>query len=139
MNDAAEPVFGGDVVFGPPVMVSESSVEVDGVQRRGLEAEVEPQNVDTRVRVEYGLGVGYGQSTGELDIGAGSGGGGEEVCGWNCRALRLGRNIITGLSRRVCLVKARVRLVGGDRVLRTQGAGAFRLPDSRGLGTGVSA
>ncbi len=49
VNDAQEPVFGGDVVFGPPVLVSESSVEVTAGDGR-VEAEVDPQNVDTRVR-----------------------------------------------------------------------------------------
>ena len=127
VNDAQEPVLGGDVAFGPPVLVSESSVEVTAGTAR-LVAEVEPQNVDTRVRVEYGTGTGYGQSTGEVDIGAG---GGVQDAPVELQGLVPGTEYHYRFVAESMLGEGAGAVVGGDRVLRTQGSGAFRLPDNR--------
>jgi hypothetical protein len=131
VNDVQEPVLGGDVAFGPPVIESESSVDV-AASTAVLQAEVDPQNVDTRVRVEYGLGVGYGQSTGELDIGAGSGAGGGESVRVELQGLAAGTEYHYRFVAENVLGEGAGAAVGADRVLKTQGAGAFRLPDSRG-------
>ena len=62
------------MAFGPPVIESESSVEVGGTVGGAAGRSVDPQNVDTRVLVEYGTSSGYGEKTAEVDIGAGAGG-----------------------------------------------------------------
>ncbi len=127
VNDAQEPVLGGDVVFGPPVLVSESSIEVTAGTARVV-AEVEPQNVDTRVRVEYGTSTGYGQSTGEVDIGAG---GGVQEVPVELQGLAPGTEYHYRFVAESVLGEGAGAVVGGDRVFRTQGSGAFRLPDAR--------
>ncbi len=93
-----------------------------------LVAEVEPQNVDTRVRVEYGTGTGYGQSTGEVDIGAG---GGVRDVPVELQGLVPGTEYHYRFVAESVLGEGAGAVVGGDRVLRTQGSGAFRLPDNR--------
>ncbi len=130
-NDEAEPVLGGDVAFGPPVIESESSVDV-AASTAVLQAEIDPQSVDTRVRVEYGVSAGYGRSTGELDIGAGSGAGGGESVRVELQGLEAGTEYHYRFVAENVLGEGAGAAVGPDRVLRTQGAGAFRLPDSRG-------
>ncbi|MGC2223901.1 MAG: hypothetical protein WA624_16915, partial [Methylocella sp.] len=130
-NDVQEPVLGGDVAFGPPVIESESSVDV-AASTAVLQAEVDPQNVDTRVRVEYGLSAGYGQHTSELDIGAGSGAGGGESVRVELQGLEAGTEYHYRFVAENKLGEGAGAAVGADRVLKTQGAGAFRLPDSRG-------
>ncbi len=130
-NDEAEPVLGGDVAFGPPLIESESSVDV-AASTAVLQAEVDPQNVDTRVRVEYGLSAGYGQHTGELDMGAGSGAGGGESVRVELQGLEAGTEYHYRFVAENKLGEGAGAAVGADRVLKTQGAGAFRLPDSRG-------
>jgi DNA-binding beta-propeller fold protein YncE len=126
-NDRAEPAVGGDVVFGPPVIESESSVEV-GSATVSLEAEVDPQNVDTRVRVQYGTSGGYGQETGEVDIGAGAGGQSVPVA---LSGLVAGTEYHYRFVAENVLGEGAGAVMGPDRVFRTQSAGVFRLPDSR--------
>jgi hypothetical protein len=126
-NDTDEPAFGGDVAFGPPVLVSESSVEVTAGAAR-LQAEVDPQNVDSRVRVEYGTSTGYGRSTPEVDIGAG--GVAQDVL-IELQGLEPGTEYHYRFVAENGLGEGAGAVVGGDRVLRTQGSGPFRLPDGR--------
>jgi DNA-binding beta-propeller fold protein YncE len=126
-NDKEEPVEGGDVAFGPPVLVSESSLEVTAGTAK-VQAEVDPQNVDTRVRVEYGTSTGYGQHTEEVDIGAGGSVQGVPV---EVLGLEPGTEYHYRFVAENVLGEGAGAVVGGDRVFRTQGSGAFRLPDGR--------
>jgi hypothetical protein len=127
VNDADEPALGGDVAFGPPVLVSESSLEVTAGTAR-LQAEVDPQNVDSRVRVEYGTSTGYGQSTPEVDIGAG---GAVQDAPVALQGLEPGTEYHYRFVAENALGEGAGAVVGGDRVLRTQRSAAFRLPDGR--------
>jgi hypothetical protein len=127
VNDANEPVRGGDVAFGPPVLVSESSLEVTAGTAR-VQAEVDPQNVETRVRVEYGTSTGYGQRTDEVDIGASSG---VQDVPIELPALAPDTEYHYRFVAESVLGEGAGAAVGGDRVFRTQGSGAFRLPDGR--------
>jgi hypothetical protein len=62
-----EPSVGQDVVFGPPLIDSESAVNVAATSVT-LEAQVNPQNVDTQVQVEYGTDASYGQVTQPIGV-----------------------------------------------------------------------
>ncbi len=126
-NDALEPSAseGKDLVFGPPVVGGEWSFEVAS-SVANVRAEVNPENVDTRVRVEYGTGTEYGEETAVVDVGAG---GGVERVPFELQGLAPG----TVYHYRFVAENALGEAPGvDDRVLRTQGAGAFRLPDGRG-------
>jgi hypothetical protein len=66
-----EPSLGADLAFGPPVIASASAIAV-GSSDATVQAEVNPNNVDTRIRAEYGTEAGvYPNSTAEVDLGAG--------------------------------------------------------------------
>jgi hypothetical protein len=65
-----EPTEGSDLAFGPPVVESASAIAV-AANGASVQAQVNPNNVDTRVRVEYGTEAGvYGHSTPETGLGA---------------------------------------------------------------------
>jgi hypothetical protein len=65
-----EPSQGGDLAFGPPAIESTSAVTV-AANGATVQAQVNPNNVDTRVRVEYGSEAGvYDHSTPEAALGA---------------------------------------------------------------------
>ena len=103
VNDLQEPAQGADVVFGPPLIESESSVEVGGSAAK-LQAEVEPQSVDTRVRVGIWHEHRIRREDREVDIGPG---GALRWCRWRLRACLRARPTTTGLWRRTRSVKAR--------------------------------
>ncbi len=126
--DQHEPAVGGDVVFGPPLLVGESSVGVTASTVR-LRGEVDPQSVDTRVRVQYGTTAEYGRESGVVDIGAGSGvqGVSVELDGLVPGTVYHYRFVVESV-----LGEGVGAVVGGDRVFVTEGEGAFRLPDGRG-------
>jgi hypothetical protein len=65
-----EPSLGADLAFGPPSVESASAIGV-GANSATVQAQVNPNNVDTRVRVEYGTEAGvYAHSTSETGLGA---------------------------------------------------------------------
>jgi hypothetical protein len=65
-----EPSLGADLAFGPPLVESASAIGV-GANSATVQAQVNPNNVDTRVRVEYGVEAGvYAHSTSESGLGA---------------------------------------------------------------------
>jgi hypothetical protein len=69
-----EPSRGADLAFGPPAIESASAIGV-AADSATVQAQVNPNNVDTRVRVEYGSEAGvYGNSTSEAELGAGGAG-----------------------------------------------------------------
>ena len=128
VNDLQEPALGSDVAFGPPLIESESSVEV-GALTASLQAQVDPQSVDTRVRVQYGASTEYGSETGEVDIGAGS----------TAQSVPVGLEGLAPSSTyhyrfvaENALAEGAGAILGPDRVFSTQGAGSFRLADARG-------
>ena len=126
-NDLQEPVAGGDVVFGPPLLAGESSVQVSSSAAR-LQAQVDPRNVDTRVRVQYGTSRGYGRETAELDVGAGPV---PQAVPVALEGLAPSTTYHYRFVVQNALGEGAEAVVGPDRVFSTQGAGAFRLPDSR--------
>jgi hypothetical protein len=71
-NDVLEPSVstGTDLAFGPPLLDSQSVSAVTSTSAT-LEAQVNPDNVDTKVQVEYGPTEAYGSSTPLVDLGSG--------------------------------------------------------------------
>jgi hypothetical protein len=122
-NDAAEPVLGGDLVFGPPRVTSTSALEVAGTSAK-LQALVDPDNVDTSVQIEYGPDTGYGQSTALVDIGGGGAGVAvePEIEGLAAR---------TEYHYRVVASNALGTLAGEDLTFTTQPAAETGLLDDR--------
>jgi hypothetical protein len=65
-----EPSQGTDLAFGPPLIESTSAIGV-AASSATVQAQVNPNNVDTRVRVEYGTEAGvYDHNTPEAELGA---------------------------------------------------------------------
>jgi hypothetical protein len=65
-----EPTLGADLAFGPPAVESVSAVGV-AANSATVHAQVNPNNVDTRVRLEYGTEAGaYSHSTPQTELGA---------------------------------------------------------------------
>jgi hypothetical protein len=126
-GDVQEPSLGGDVVFGPPVVGGEWAFEVAS-SVAGVRAEVDPRNVDTRVRVEYGTTTEYGQQTGVVDVGAGAG---LQRVSFELQGLAPGTEYYYRFVAENALGEGKDAAVGADRSFKTQGAGAFRLPDGR--------
>ncbi len=73
-NSAGSPSAGRDRVFGPPHLAGESTNAVAQTTAT-LEAQVNPEGVDTTYRFEYGTSVAYGTSVPvpSADIGSGEG------------------------------------------------------------------
>jgi WD40-like Beta Propeller Repeat len=124
-----EPSLGSDLAFGPPSVESASAVSV-GASDAVVQAQVNPNNVDTRVRAEYGTEAGvYDQSTSEVDLG--SGGVSQSV------SLQLsGLSPATVYHYRFvaesALGEGDEATVSSDRSFTTQVLGeGFRLPDGR--------
>ncbi len=128
LDDEQEPVQGADLVLGPPLIESESSVEV-GALTASLQAQVDPQSVDTRVRVQYGASTEYGSETGEVDIGAGSTAQSVPVA---LEGLAPSTTYHYRFVAENALGEGAGAILGPDRAFTTQGAGSFRLADARG-------
>ena len=126
-NDEQEPQQGSDLALGPPLIESESSLEV-GSQTAALQVLVDPQSLDTRVRVQYGTTAGYGHETGERDVGAGGVAQPVEV---TLQGLTPSTQYHYRFVAQNALGEGPAAVVGADGLFTTQGAGAFRLPDGR--------
>jgi DNA-binding beta-propeller fold protein YncE len=125
-NDVHEPSVGNgqDVVFGPPAIVREASADVAAISATVL-AEVQAQNLDTRVRVEYGTEAGtYPDKPAAVDGGAGAG---VATVPIELTGLTPG----TVYHYRFVAENVLGTFEGADHAFKTQGAGAFVLPDGR--------
>ena len=119
--DASE---GSDLAFGPPLLEGESSASVAAVNAT-VQAEVNPQDLDTDVRVEYGTEAGtYPNKPAAVDLGAG---GAVQAVPFELHGL----TPETVYHYRFVAENALGTVEGKDRTLRTQGAGTFALPDGR--------
>jgi hypothetical protein len=125
-----EPSLGGDLAFGPPSIESESAV---GVAAAGatLQAQVNPNDVDTRVRVEYGSESGvYSHSTPETELGAE---GKSELVSFQLSGLTPGTLYHYRVVAENALGEGAQAAMGTDRVFVTQtGVAGAALPDGRG-------
>ena len=140
-NDELEPAVssGRDVVFGPPAIDSESSSEVAATSAT-FDASIDPRNLDTRSRVEYltraeyeADGDGFSgpdtpRATPIADAGAAAGdvGVSEHVQGLSPSTAYEYRYVAES-----SVAEGPEAVIGQPRLLRTQGAGAFVLPDGR--------
>ena len=116
---------GSDVAFGPPLIVGESSSAV-AAGNATVQAEVDPQNLDTSLRVEYGTSTGYGKELPGAGIDSGQPSVPIELQSLNPDTVYHYRFVAEN-----ALGEGPGAIVGPDRSFRTQGAGAFTLPDGR--------
>jgi hypothetical protein len=125
-----EPSQGTDLAFGPPAIESASAIGV-AANSATVQAQVNPNNIDTRVRVEYGTEAGvYGHSTPEVDLGAG---GASELIPFQLLGLTPHTVYHYRIVAENALGEGAQVVLSLDRVLLTQAAAAgFTLPDGRG-------
>jgi hypothetical protein len=124
-----QPSLGKDIAFGPPVIESASALSVTTVGAV-LQAQVDPNDLDTQVRIEYGLQAGaYTQSVAGLDVG--SAGVGQAV-----NFELSGLVPVTTYHYRVIaenvLGQGGEAVTGQDLTFTTQVPGSFSLLDGRG-------
>ncbi len=123
-----EPTLGSDLAFGPPLIESTSALSVD-LNSAMVQAQVNPNNVDTRIRVEYGVEAGiYGHSTSELGL---SSGGSGELASFQFTGLEPRTVYHYRVVAENALGEGERAVDGPDRVFVTQGAGLGGLPDGR--------
>jgi hypothetical protein len=125
-----EPSLGVDLAFGPPAVESASAIGV-AANSATVQAQVNPNNVDTRVRVEYGPEAGtYGHSTPEAELGAGSASG---LVPFQLLGLAPHTVYHYRVVAENALGEGAEAVLGADRVFVTQTAATgFALPDGRG-------
>ena len=123
-----EPSLGADLSFGPPSIESSSALNV-GSNSAVVQAQVDPNNVDTHIRAEYGTEPGvYGQSTPVVDLGAG---GSSQSASFQLLGLAPGTVYHYRFVAENALGEGGEAVVSPDRAFTTQTGGSFRLPDGR--------
>jgi hypothetical protein len=119
-----EPSLGSDQAFGPPLLESSGAGAVSSTAAT-LQAEVDPNTVDTRLRFEYGAEVGgYDHVTATVDLGSGSAFQGVS------QAIQ-GLEPFTTYHYRVILENAFGTVEGEDHSFTTQGSAVAGLSDGR--------
>jgi hypothetical protein len=124
-----EPTVGADLAFGPALIESTSAIAVDS-NNATVQAQVNPNNVDTRIRVEYGTEPAvYTQSTRVLDLGSGGIG---QLASFQLTGLDPGTVYHYRVVAESVLGEGSEAVDGPDRVFVTQqGASLGGLPDDR--------
>jgi hypothetical protein len=118
-----EPSQGADVTFGPPLLESSGVAAVSSTAAT-LQAQVDPNGVDTHMHFEYGTEAGvYPNSTPAVDVGSG------ETASVS-RPIQGLTSLIT-YHYRVVLENIFGTVVGEDHSFTTQGAAFAGLPDGR--------
>lgn len=120
-NNVNEPSVGVDVAFGPPLVLSESSLDVSATSAIA-QAEVSPENVDAHVRVEYGFDTSYGLSSAGSDFGDIEQSVSVPLQGLSSESVYHYRFVVENVFGIVD---------GPDRMFTTGGTGEFALPDGR--------
>lgn len=123
-----EPRFGEDLTIGPPVVENASPLEVTSTDAV-LQAQVDPNNVATRVRVEYGREAGvYTRSTPETTLGAA---GSEQTPTFELMGLEHGVTYHYRVVAESVLGEGVEAAIGPDEIFTTEPIGSFSLPDGR--------
>ncbi len=124
-----EPSLGADVPFGPPQLESVSAIDVTATGAT-VQAQVNPNDLDTHLRVEYGAESGvYPQSTSASDAGA--------LGTVQAAAIEL-VDLAPGVLYHYRVVAENVlgkgpeATVTSDHTFTTQPVSSFSLPDQRG-------
>jgi hypothetical protein len=123
-----EPSFGQDVAFGPPLLQSESALDVTATSAT-IEAAVNPNGLDTHVRVEYGTEAGYTSSTPSSDIGAADT---VQAPALTLNGLTPGTTYHYRVVAENLLSEGPQATIGPDHSFSTQTDAAALLPDHRG-------
>jgi hypothetical protein len=130
MNELTDkPSFGDDLAFGPPAIEHASAIAVNESDTT-LQAQVNPNNVDTSVRIEYGLNAGeYTHATSVRGVGSGGSG---EVASFTLEGLLAGATYHYRVVAENALGEGAGASVGGDQVFTTEPApAALVMPDGR--------
>ncbi len=124
-----EPSLGADISFGPPLLESASALDVTATSAT-IQAQVNPNDLDTHVRVEYGAEAGaYTQSTPASDIGSA---GTVQAPTIELSGLAPGGVYHYRVVAENVLGQGPEAVDSPDRTLTTQTASALTLPDDRG-------
>jgi hypothetical protein len=118
-----QPSFGADLAFGPPLLESESSVNVTATSAT-LQAAVDPNGIATSVHIEYGPEAGVYDGLTEVDAGAG---GSSQSSAAHIQSLVPG----TTYHYRAVAINSLGMSFGEDNTFTTQAFGVFALPDGR--------
>jgi hypothetical protein len=125
-----EPSQGQDLAFGPPLIENGSAIGV-AASRATIQAQVNPNNVDTQVRVEYGNEAGtYANSTPETDVGSS---GTSELASFQLSGLAPHITYHYRVVAENALGEGTGAILSSDHTFLTQtGASDSVLPDGRG-------
>jgi hypothetical protein len=124
-----DPSLGADISFGPPLLESASALDVTATSAT-IEAQVNPNDLDTHVRVEYGAEAGaYTQSTPASDIGSE---GTVQAPTIELSGLASGSVYHYRVVAENVLGEGAEAVDSPDHTLTTQTASALTLPDDRG-------
>jgi hypothetical protein len=131
-NDAnssiQEPSIGADLTFGPPALENASILSVTATGA-ALQAQVDPNDLDTGVRIEYGTEAGvYSQSTAVLDVGSA---GSSQAASFHVSGLTPGVTYHYRAVAENLLGEGSEAAVSPDQTYTTQATTVFLLPDGR--------
>jgi hypothetical protein len=125
----AEPSLGGDVTFGPAHLENASVLDITATSAT-VQAQVNPNDLDTHVRVEYGTEAGvYPQSTTVSDIGSA---GTVQAPTLELTGLTPGAVYHYRVVAENVLGEGPEAVISPEQTFTTQTASAFMLPDNRG-------
>jgi hypothetical protein len=127
--NVAEPSLGADASFGPPLLESASALDVTATSAT-IQAQVNPNDVETRVRVEYGDVAGdYAHAAAVLDIGSA---GTVQAPTFELAGLTAGSVYHYRVVAENALGEGAEAVGSVDHTFTTETASAFALPDGRG-------
>ncbi len=124
-----EPSLGADVTFGPAHLENASVLDITATSAT-VQAEVNPNDLDTNVRVEYGTEAGvYPQSTLVSDVGSA---GTVKAPTFELTGLAPGGVYYYRVVAENVLGEGPEAVISPEQTFITQTASAFSLPDNRG-------
>jgi hypothetical protein len=124
-----EPSVGLDITFGPPHLENVSALDVAATSAT-MQAQVDPDDLETRIRLEYGVEAGvYPQSTSVLDVGSG---GTLQAVPLELTGLLPGTVYHYRVVAENVLGEGSEAVISPDHTFTTQTASTFSLPDNRG-------
>ena len=123
-----QPSLGADLLFGPPTIESASALSVTSTEAV-LQAEVDPEAIDTHVRIEYGTEAGvYGHSTEAVDLGAATS---PKAATFQLTGLAPGTAYHYRAVAENALAEGPEAVIGPDLAFTTQAPVPAALPDDR--------
>ena len=123
-----QPSFGQDLTFGPPVIERASVLEASATETV-LQAQLDPNDLATRVRIEYGTEAGaYTRSMPEVNVDAAGAG---QTATFELTGLEPGVTYHYRVVAENVLGEGAEAAIGPDQTFATQPVGSFSLLDGR--------